>query len=240
MNYLNVFVIICLIRSAQACKRVVVMVLRAKSQVRAESRLVASLKLTCVAAAVAMLATSVPVTVDAADLSLVLVETPSGSARYIYVENDLSEGDWWRFTKLLRQNPEVTGVLLRSNGGAADDGLAIAKHIFEHGLSTMVTAACHSVCAVMFLAGRERFITRWANLTVHSAYKQLGNWVVEDHIANGTVAWFIGHMGYPLPLAQLWVSTPSDKVAPITFEMNEKLKLGFTIIEGVPTTIAEE
>jgi len=191
-------------------------------------------------AAALLAAIFTPVTVDAADLSLVLVKTPAGPARYVYLENDLSEGDWYKFAKRLRKNPEVAGVLLRSNGGAADDGLAIAKHIFEHGLSTMVTGTCHSVCAVMFLAGRDRFLTRGANLTVHSAYRQLGDWVVEDDIGNGTVAWFIGHMGYPLPLARLWVSTPSDKVAPITFEMNEKLKLGFTILEDVPTTVAEE
>ncbi len=81
------------------------MVLRAKSQARAESWLVASYRLTRAAAVVAAMATmSTPVTVDAADLSLVPVETPAGPARYVYVENDLSEGDWWRFAKFLRQN----------------------------------------------------------------------------------------------------------------------------------------
>jgi len=217
------------------------MVVRKNSLVGMVGRLGSSFRLRGAAMAAAMMAASLmPVTVDAADFSLMPVETPVGLARYVYLENDINQGDWSRFTKFLRKNPGVSGVLLRSNGGAADDGLAIAKHIFEHGLSTMVTENCHSVCAVMFLAGRDRFLTRRASLTVHSAFRQLGDWVVEDHITNGTVAWFIGHMGYPLPLARLWVSTPSDEVAPITFEMNEKLKLGFTIIEDIVDTVAED
>ncbi len=214
----------------------VLKLLQAGFRLRTGKPLAALYRLSRAALIAAML---VPVAANAADLSVVLVDTPAGLARYVYLENDVDEGDWSKFVKLLRQNPEVSGVLLRSNGGAADDGLAIAKHIFEHGLGTMVRGTCHSVCAVMFLAGRERFITLGARLTVHSAYRQLGDWVVEDHNANGTVAWFIGHMGYPLPLARLWVSTPSDEVSPITIEMNEKLKLGFTIIDDVATVAAE-
>lgn len=176
----------------------------------------------------------------AADLSIVLVETPAGVARYVDLEGDLELGDWSKFVKLLRRNPDAAGVLLQSNGGSADDGLAIAKHVFEHGLDTMVTGTCHSVCAVMFLAGRVRYITPGATLTVHSAYRQLGDWVVEDHAANATVAWFIGHMGYPLSLARLWVSTRSDDAAAITIEMNAKLKLGFTVIDQVAAAVAEQ
>lgn len=172
------------------------------------------------------------VPVSAAQLAIVPVETPSGIASYVYLENDIEVGDWSKFAKLLRMNPDTSGVLLRSDGGSLDDGLAIAKQVFELELETMVTGACHSVCAVIFLAGRDRYITPTATLTVHGAYKQLGDWVVEDDLANSTVAWFIGHMGYPLPLARLWATTLSSKVAPITLEMNDKLKLGFTVIDA--------
>jgi hypothetical protein len=181
-----------------------------------------------------------PLCIAAAEFSVVLVETPVGAAEYISIEGDVDVGDWSQFSRLLRKSPGTIGVLLRSNGGSADDGLAIAKLIFDRGLSTMVTGSCHSVCAVMFLAGRDRFITPTATLSVHSAYKQLGDWVVEDSIVNATVAWFIGHMGYPLPLARLWVSTPSDRMAPITVEMNDKLKLGFTVIDDPAMIVAQD
>jgi hypothetical protein len=166
-----------------------------------------------------------------AQLSIINLDSPEGRQSYLELEGNIEVGDWWRFVKLLKQNPETTGVLLRSDGGSLDDGLAIARHVYENQFDTMVTEECRSVCAIIFLAGAERYLTADARLTVHSAYKQIADWVVEDHHANGTVAWFIGHMGYPLPVARLWVSTASDQTAPITLEMNDKLRLGFTVIK---------
>ena len=166
-----------------------------------------------------------------AQLSIVDVDRPEGRQSYLQLSGEIEIGDWWKFVRLLKQNPSTSGVWLHSDGGSADDGLAIAKHVYEHRLDTMVTDTCHSVCTIIFLAGSDRYLTVDARLTVHSAYKQLADWVVEDHLANSTVAWFIGHMGYPLPIARLWVSTGSDQMAPITLEMNDKLKLGFTVIK---------
>lgn len=166
-----------------------------------------------------------------AQLSIIDVDRPEGRQSYLELSGDIEVGDWWKFVRLLKRHPSTTGVWLRSEGGSADDGLAIARHVYEHRLDTMVTDACHSVCTIIFLAGSERYLTVDARLTVHSAYKQRADWVVEDHLANGTVAWFIGHMGYPLPIAKLWVSTASNEMAPITLEMNDKLKLGFTVIK---------
>ncbi|WP_439599611.1 hypothetical protein [Devosia sp.] len=178
-----------------------------------------------------LLALSIPMgAAFPAQLSIIPIDRPEGRQSYLELSGDIEVGDWWKFAKLLRQNPSISGVLLRSDGGSADDGLAIAKHVYENRLDTMVTDACHSVCAIIFLAGRQRYLTVDARLSVHSAYKQLAGWVVEDHLANGTVAWFIGHMGYPLAVARLWVSTASDQMAPITLEMNDKLKLGFIVI----------
>ena len=168
--------------------------------------------------------------VCAGQFSTVDVDTPSGPGKYILVLDDIDVGDWSQFFRLVRREPAISGVMLQSMGGSADDGLAIAKYIFEHKFDTMVTGACHSICAVMFLAGERRYMTDDAVITVHSAYKQLGDWVVADHQANGTVTWFLGHMGYPLPLARLWLSTPSEAAAPITLEMNDRLALGLTVI----------
>lgn len=166
-----------------------------------------------------------------AEMAVVERETPTGQQRFLTIEGDIELGDWRRFVLAMRDAPDVSGILLRSDGGSLDDGLAIAKHIYGNRLDTMVTGECHSVCTVMFLAGRQKYLGAEALLTVHSAYKELGDWVVEDEVANGTVAWFIGHMGYPLPLARLWVATRSDGVAPITLEMNEKLGLGFIVLK---------
>jgi hypothetical protein len=172
-----------------------------------------------------------PSPVLSANMTIVGIGPPAETQSYMSVQGVIEVGDWGRFVRLLAKQPSVVGVLLDSEGGSLDDGLAMAKHIYEHQLLTMVTRTCHSVCAVMFLAGREKYLTVDARITVHSAYKAIGDWVVQDSVADGTVAWFLGHMGYPLSVARLWVTTRSDTAAPITLEMNDKLGLGFTLIE---------
>ncbi len=122
-------------------------------------------------------------------------------------------GDWSKFTRLLRKNPDVAGVLLASNGGSADDGLAIAKHVFEawprHQWSPARATRCARSSSSPAAIATSPPAPRASRCT--APHKQLGDWVVEDDITNGTVAWFIGHMGYPLPLARLWVSTPDRR-----------------------------
>lgn len=174
--------------------------------------------------------------VEASPLSVVEVLTPTGLEDYVSIEGDVELGDSTKFLKLMRKGEHIAGVMLHSDGGSLDDGLAIAKFIYEHELDTMVTRNCHSVCAIMFLAGKERFIADGASLTFHSAYKQIGDWVIADNHANGTVAWFLGHMGYPLALARLWMNTPSSDAAPITLQMNEELGLGFTVVDQTART----
>lgn len=167
---------------------------------------------------------------NAGPLAVGEVPTPNGLASYVLIDKDIELGDSTRFLRLLQKTPDISGVMLHSTGGSLDDGLAIAKVIYERKLDTMVPESCHSVCAIMFLAGNTRFISATAALTFHSAYRQLGDWVVVDNRANGTVAWFLGHMGYPLALARLWMDTPTTEAAPITVEMNASLQLGFTVL----------
>lgn len=168
--------------------------------------------------------------VQAARLFLAAVDTPDGPRTYLGIDGEIEVGDWRRFTKAMKTQPDISGVLLSSEGGSLDDGLAIAKHIHGANLDTMVVSRCHSVCAIMFLAGRERRLAPDALLTVHSAYRQLGDWVVEDDQANVRVAWFLGQLGYPLKLAELWSGTRSAEAAPISATMNDKLELGLSYI----------
>ena len=168
---------------------------------------------------------------QAATLELAGVHVLGSERTFLRIEGVIEQGDWWRFTKALKAHPDVTGVLLSSDGGELDDGLAIAKHIYKKHLDTMVTGECHSVCTVMFLAGTSRFISTAARLTMHSAYRELNGWAVEDDDGNVRVAWFMGEMGYPLKLAQMWAATRSEDEVPVTAETNTKLKLNFVYLD---------
>lgn len=167
----------------------------------------------------------------AAELTVDPVLTATGPVPVLFIEGPIEVGDWSRFMKLLRAHPEVAAVALDSEGGALDDGLAIARQVHERGLDTALVATCHSVCSIIFLAGADRFVPPDFRLSVHSAYKQLGDFTARDEKANDTVAWFLGSLGYPLALARLWNDTAPENAAPITWAMNDKWDLGFQPID---------
>jgi len=169
----------------------------------------------------------------AADFVLVRLAPDTAHETYLSISGDIGVGDWSTFNRLLRSNPQVGGVALSSMGGSLDDGVAIAKQIFDARLDTVLVDVCHSVCSIMFLAGNRKYVSADFRLTVHTAHKQIADWTVKDHVANGTVTWFLGHMGYPLPLAKLWVATGPDDAALVTWAHNDKWKLGFRATDAV-------
>lgn len=170
----------------------------------------------------------------AADIVLVRLAPDTVPETYLSISGDIEVGDWSTFNRLLRANPEVGGVALSSMGGSLDDGIAIAKQIFDARLDTVLVDVCHSVCSIMFLAGNEKYVPANFRLAVHTAYKQIADWTVKDHVANGTVTWFLGHMGYPLPLARLWLATGPDDAALVTWAHNDKWKLGLKATDALP------
>lgn len=62
------------------------------------------------------------------------------------------------FAAVLESHPELKAVSLNSPGGRVLPALEIARSINSKGLSTSVPQAdqCHSACALIFLAGKER------------------------------------------------------------------------------------
>ena len=164
-------------------------------------------------------------------IDVVWIAPQSLPQKYLRIEGDIEIGDWSNFMKLMKQHPDVAGVAVSSDGGSLDDGLAIAKQIFDRELDTVLLDFCHSACAVMFLAGHTKYVARNYRLSVHTAFKQIADWTVRDHVANGTVTWFLGHMGYPLALAKLWVAPGEQEAASITWAMSDKWQLGFTAVQ---------
>lgn len=171
----------------------------------------------------------------AAEITLQPVITPAGTQPFIFIEGSVEVGDWSRFMKVVRANPGLRGVALNSEGGSLDDGLAIARQIHERRLDTALISTCHSVCSIIFLAGDDKFVPPEFNLSVHSAYKQIGAFTARDEYANDTVAWFLGAMGYPLALARLWNDTAPEDAAAINWAMNDKWELGFQPIDPIVT-----
>lgn len=74
------------------------------------------------------------------------------------------------FLRVFTASPQISIVHLDSPGGRIGEALALHKAIKERGLITYVSNECQSACAVVFAAGRERWLKSGAILGFHAGY----------------------------------------------------------------------
>ena len=71
-------------------------------------------------------------------------------------ETGMARSDASELGAYIMEQPEITTVDLRSEGGSSDAGLRMAESIKRFGLKTSVTAGCYSACTFAFLGGSVR------------------------------------------------------------------------------------
>ena len=111
------------------------------------------------------------------------------------------------------------------------EGMAIAKMAKMLDLNTYVEKNCNSMCAIIFLSGKARQVTKKAVVGVHAAYNKNNGMRGVD--ANSIISWYLGSWGYPEELVHLWVGTSPKKIFNINSKTADQLGLGFTTIEPV-------
>lgn len=87
------------------------------------------------------------------------------------------ETDENSLTFFRKQAESATGstiVSLAGPGGIVGPGLKIAEIIQDRGFATVVEPGkqCGSICAVMFLSSKNRFMSRFGTVDVHSVYQR--------------------------------------------------------------------
>ena len=85
----------------------------------------------------------------------------------IHIYGPLQIGITKRVSRLLADNPQVTGVILDSGGGQIYEGRGLARLIAENALATYSLAQCASSCTTAFIAGTRRSLGRDAKLGFH-------------------------------------------------------------------------
>jgi len=68
---------------------------------------------------------------------------------------------------LLKEHPNVKGIILDSNGGRIYEGRELSKLISFYGLDTYSLQGCYSSCTTAFISGKNRFLGVGANLGFH-------------------------------------------------------------------------
>lgn len=67
----------------------------------------------------------------------------------------------------LNIHPDVSGVILDSEGGNIYQGRGVAKLIRVHQLDTYVYSNCYSACSIAFIAGKNRYLDSDGKLGFH-------------------------------------------------------------------------
>ena len=145
----------------------------------------------------------------------VLPELSTSELTLIAIVGDIVPGDANEFLGLAL-NAQTTIVLLSSDGGDADEGLLIAKAINRLGFGTAVVGnfRCMSACALIWISGKIRFLSRDAIVGFHAVYSKQG--VSSD--GNAIYGAFYGQLGLSDRAIRYLTSAPPDGYNQLTLE----------------------
>lgn len=161
----------------------------------------------------------------------IIPEVTSGQS-VILVSGPIEEGDDSRFFEVAEASPRAL-VLLESPGGLVKTGISIAAEIAIQEYSTLVLdgAGCHSICAIMWTAGKRRYMSPDASISVHAAYEirnDSGNdiEIFESGMANAQIGAFLNEIGLSAEAIRYFsFAGPSEETLEITPEIAQALSL---------------
>ncbi|MBI1494797.1 hypothetical protein [Halocynthiibacter styelae] len=146
-----------------------------------------------------------------------------GGRTFIFVKGPIIEGDASAFFRMSREVPNAV-ILLESEGGSVAEGLSIAADIALRGFATVVGEGegCHSICAVMWISGSQRYMSQLADISVHAAYQigaeqDGGHNIRESGVANARIGAYLNELGLNTQVVEYFtIARPDEPLLPIT------------------------
>ncbi|MEO9167275.1 MAG: PAN domain-containing protein [Aestuariivirga sp.] len=114
------------------------------------------------------------------------------------------------------QTTSVTLLFLASDGGDANEGLAIAKLVHKLGWGTAVVGSnrCMSSCALIWIAGKDKFLSKTALVGFHAVYTNDG---VSSN-GNALFGAFYGQLGLTDRAITYLTQAPPSGYNPVTLD----------------------
>ena len=105
-----------------------------------------------------------------------------------------------------------------SDGGALLPAIAIGSEIHQRGFGTAVIdiATCNSSCALMWLAGTPRIISKSAKVGFHAAYTTNQGRNYESGLANAIIGRYLTLLDLPTKTVVFATMAPPDRLAWLT------------------------
>ena len=129
-----------------------------------------------------------------------------------------------RVANLIEQNPEITGIILDSEGGQIYEGRGLARLIRENKLQSFSLDECLSSCTTAFIAGTTRSLGMNARLGFHQykTYSLIPSINVKNEQAKD-MAIFLEQGVSPEFLEKIFIQPPEEMWWP---EMDELVDAG--------------
>lgn len=131
----------------------------------------------------------------------------------ITVVGDIEPGDVDTFRKLALKT-EAAIVILQSDGGSTAAAVELGKIIRLRGYDTLVVndGACNSACALIWLAGRERLLSKSAKIGFHATYTERGGKKQESGVGNAVVGGYLTSLGLSERAVIFATEAPPDRL----------------------------
>ena len=89
---------------------------------------------------------------------------------YDTTENRIESGDEEKILEILKTNPDLTDMVLTSEGGSVSVANLISDYVIDVGLNTHVEGECSSSCTRIFLAGKKRTLAIGSQIGFHRLF----------------------------------------------------------------------
>ncbi|MDO7833887.1 hypothetical protein Q4610_02405 [Sphingobium sp. HBC34] len=147
----------------------------------------------------------------------------------IIISGEIDNSDVKNFREIAVKYPESV-VILNSNGGSLIPAIEIGKIIRISGFYTLVPpqAKCTSSCALIWVAGDKRFLSKTGMVGFHASYRDHNGRVEESGLGNALVGNYLTLLNFSQkaiifattasPDKIFWLNRANQSVADISFE----------------------
>jgi hypothetical protein len=147
----------------------------------------------------------------AADIQVVELRPSVGLVRIV---GEIVAGDELQFLMKVSRFEEAA-VILESPGGNLNAGLRIGEEIFRRRFHTGIApgSLCTSACALIWVAGASRMMSRTARVGFHAAHRRSADGASISSSGNALVGAYLARLGLPDRAIIYMTSAPPREMA---------------------------
>lgn len=150
----------------------------------------------------------------------------------ISISGEITSSDARILSRLIDTSKKAI-VHLDSIGGNLSAALEIGSKIRLSGASTSVSpgAECLSACALIWLAGSNRYMSQSSIIGFHAAYVDGETGPEEIGVGNAEIGAYLTHLGYSLEVVRLATIAPPDGMLYLSTDLAQAIGINPIVID---------